>query len=256
MIGSFWALLWSGALDLLRRRFYASALAAGGLLMGAALALDALAAGETSRVLTSIGLAFSALIGDIVGVVGAIAFIGREIESRQAIQILVRPIERWVYLLSRWAALFGVVVITNLALGCILALLVAITATEGAEPGRIVVAALCGSLEAGILIAVAILVAAGSSTTLAGVVTAIVFAVGRLDHELALLVARKAFGAATVVVDVAHGVLPQLTRFDLTGWVGGDVLSTSPWWVVVYAVLYTAAVLLFASFRFSRLDLS
>ncbi len=225
-------------------------------MLGAALAIDALAAGETSRVLTSIGLAFCALIGDVIGVVGAIVLIGREIESRQAIQLLVRPIARWVYLLSRWAALVVVVVATNLVLGVVLALLVAVSATEGAEPGRIVLAAVCGSLEASILIAVAILVAAGSSTTLAGVVTAVVFIVGRLDHELSLLIARKAFGGATVVVDFGHRALPQLTRFDLTGWVGGDVLSTSLLWVGAYAALYTAGVLLLASFRFSRLDLS
>jgi Cu-processing system permease protein len=255
MLRSLAAIVHTGILEMIRRRFYVNALAAGGLMLCAALALDSLSGGETGLILVDVGLAFIALVTAVVSVAGTISTVGRDIETRQAIQILARPIPRSLFLFGRWLTLSFVAVLTNAVLGLMLSIMV-IVMGDASLALRIIVAAVLASFEAFILIAFAMLFIAGSSTTLSASLTAIVFIVGRLDEELALLVAKNAFGSATDVLRVVARMTPQLSRFDMTAWVSDGSAVVLLGYPTIYGSLYAGAIVVAAVWRFNRLDLT
>ncbi len=244
---------WRAAtLEFLRSKLYAGLLAAGFLLILAAVALAELSLGETVNALTDLGLAFVALVTAGLGGAVTISAVSRVIASREAIAVLARPISRDTFVVSRFLASATLVLSANLLLGGLLAGLVA---WFGGHWVKTLVAALAASLEGILVCGVAMVFAVRSSAVLSASLTAVFFVLGRMDTAFFALLEKGTFGALEKPMRVVHHVLPQLSRFDLTAWLHGDAPDAIAASTCVYGLMYAAMLVLFASWRFHGRDI-
>lgn len=247
-------LAWAGILQLMRTRVYLNILVAGVALVGAALAFDRMSAGEGGRVLLDVGMAFIALLVAVLAGVVSITALTREIETKVASVVTARPLTRVDYVLGRFGTAVGLVLLSNLCLGGLLALV--LWATGGGHVALALGAVLFASFEALVVAAIAIFFGVGSSSTMSALFTATIFILGRLTGELGRLVDVGKFGSATPILKGVHAVLPHLPAFDLTPLAHGvSVSAVELAQRAAYGVLYAGAFLAAAAFRFSRRDL-
>lgn len=247
-------LAWAGVLQLMRTRIYLNILVAGVVLVAAAVAFDRMSAGEGGRVLFDVGAAFIALLVAALAGIVSITAVTREIETKVASVVTARPLSRVDYVLGRFFTVASLVLLSNACLGAVLASTLA--ATGGQHAGLAFVAVMFASLEAVVVAAVATFFGVGSSSTMSALFTSTIFILGRLTDELARLIERGKFGAATPLLDLVHAVLPHLPAFDLTPLAHGATASAlDVAQRAAYGLLYTVAFLAGAAFRFSRRDL-
>ncbi|MBI1949164.1 MAG: ABC transporter permease [Deltaproteobacteria bacterium] len=247
-------LAWAGVLQLARTRVYLNILVAGVALVLAALAFDRMSAGEGGRVLLDVGTAFVALLVAVLAGVVSITGVTREIETKVASVVTARPLSRVDYVLGRFATAAALVVLSNLALGAVLA--VVLVATDSAHAVLAFGAVLFASLEGLVIAAIAIFFGVGSSSTMSALFTGTIFILGRLTEELARLIEHDKFGGATALLKAVHALLPHLPAFDLTPLAHGASASALDLAQRAgYGLLYAGAFLAAAAFRFSRRDL-
>jgi ABC-type transport system involved in multi-copper enzyme maturation permease subunit len=244
-----------GLLHLVKTRMYLNLLVAGAIMVIAALLMDQLSAGEGGRVFLDVGLAFvSLVVAALAGIVG-VTGITRELETQQIQLVLARPVARYEIILGRFATIAGLVVISNLVLGGLLALVLVGIGADGAW--RALGAALFASGEGFVVGAVALFFGVKSSSTLSALFTTTVFLLGRLTMALGELLDDDKFDATLKpILSVVHRLLPQLHRFDLTNWARtgtgtsvGDMIGAT-----AYGLLYVVIMLSLSAFRFERRD--
>lgn len=251
----------SGFLQLLRSRVYLNILVAGVALVVAALLFDELGGGAGGRVLLDVGPAFVALVVATLAGVLAITGLTRDIETKQAHLVLSRPVARWQFVVARFLTTALLIVLTNVLLGALIAGLLVLTAAPAPFASVAFVTCVFASLEAFIIAAIAIFFGTGSSSTMSAVFTATLFLLGRLTGEMAVIIERGTFPAATPVLKIVYAALPHLTAFDLTklahagdgddgAMSAADIALTG-----VYGLTYAGAFLAAAAFRFTRRDL-
>jgi len=239
-------------LQQLRSRAYVVILAVGVLLVVGALALSELSGGESARVVEDIGLAVIALSVSVTAVTLALSSFSREIATREIFFSLVQPMPHSVAYLSRFLAGTFSVLVTNMILaGLFLAILAAVGAPDPLP--RVFVACMVGGLEAIVLLAIALFLGIGSSLAVSASVMTALFVVGRLAHDLEILVAREAFGPTTVVLEACLWILPRLDRFDLTWWAGATGWAQAVA-AVAYGVVYALGWVLLGLVRIERRD--
>lgn len=244
---------WQAAtLEFLRSKLYAGLLAAGFLLVLAAVALAELSLGETVNALTDIGLAFVALVTAGLGGAVTISAVSRVIASREAIAVVARPISRDTFVIARFLASATLVLSANLILGGVLAGLVA---WFGGAWAKTMVAAMAASLEGIVVCGVAMVFAVRSSAVLSASLTAVFFVLGRMDTAFAALLDKGTFGPLEQPMRVVHHILPQLSRFDLTAWLHGDAPDAIAASTFAYGLVYAATMVLVASWRFKDRDI-
>ncbi len=247
-------LAWAGFLQLVRTRVFLNILVAGIALVMASLAFERMSAGEGGRVLLDIGIAFIALVVAVLAGVVSITAVTREIETKVANVVLARPLGRVEYVLGRFGTAAGLVLLANLGLGALLATVLALTG--GDDAGLAFGVVMFGSLEALIVAAIAIFFGVGSSSTMSALFTATFFVLGRLSGELSLLIERGKFGGATPLLKAVHAILPHLPAFDLTPLAhGATTTAIDLAQRAAYGLIYAAAFLAAAAWRFSRRDL-
>ena len=248
------ALAWAGVLQLARTRVYLNILVAGVALVAAALAFERMSAGEGGRVLLDVGAAFIALVVAVLAGVVSITAVTREFETMVASGVTARPLSRVDYVLGRFFTTASLVVLSNALLGAVLAAM--LVATGGSQAGFAFAAVMFASFEGLVVAAIAIFFGVGSSSTMSALFTTTIFILGRLTEELAGLVERGRFGAATPLFQVVNAVLPHLPAFDLTPLAHGATASALDLAQrAAYGLLYTLAFLAGAAFRFARRDL-
>jgi hypothetical protein len=241
-------------LQQLRSRAYLLVVAIGALLVAGALAMSELAGGESARVVEDLGLAVIGLSVSVAAVTLALSSFSREIQTREIFLTLVQPVPRTIAYLSRFLAGAISIFFTNIFLGGLLVALLAVV--HGADPlGRVFVACMVGSLEALVLLAIALCLGLGSSLAVSTSVMTVLFIVGRLAHELEVLVQRKVFGASTWLMEAALWFLPRLDRFDLTFWAARTGWE-QPLQATLYGALYVAGWVLLGLLRIDRRDFS
>jgi Cu-processing system permease protein len=255
MIRRILALGFVGLLQLVRTRVYLNLVVAGTVLVVAALAFDELSGGEGGRVLIDVGLAFIALVTSALAGIVSLVTVTREIETKQVHHVLARPLRRAELVLGRFLTTAMLVVATTLLLGGLLGALALSLVPELAP--RVLAAAVFCSFEALVVGAIALVFGVASSSTMSALFTLTIFVLGRLTPALRDLLDVGRLEDSRPLFEAVYQVLPHFFAFDLTAWANGSaaldlgrVGSAG-----VYGVLYVAALLAFACYRFEKRDL-
>jgi Cu-processing system permease protein len=239
--------------EIVRRKVQVSLLLFGGVLIVAAYVVGGLTIGEWHRIISDLGLSAMQLIGILVAVFVGASLIAGDVERRVLLPVVAKPVSRTQYLLGRYLGLAGALLMNLLAMGALLAAVLAFDAgtAKPIDAAFLAAVALIG-VQFLVVGAVAILFSAVSSTTLAATFTLAVAIAGQFTNEVRSLWQ----GSSTWVPRLLWYLLPNLGALN-----GNEaVIYRNPppaqaWLAVLYAVLYAATALALAALAFERRDL-
>lgn len=227
------------------------------LLVGTAPLFSTISIGLERIILINLGLTAIVLSGVVIGIFIGTGLVSKEIEKRTLYTILSRPVERWQFLLGKYAGLALTLTVNAafMAVGFFVALLWAAKHFQGGDVA--VLEALYFILLQFLMVtAIALLFSTFSSPLFASVFSFAIFVIGNFADDLrgfagvapgvtgtiakGLSYMVPNFGALNVIARAAHGeILPVA------------IIGTN----TAYALLYTTAVLAAAILIFERRNL-
>jgi Cu-processing system permease protein len=240
------------------------------LLVGAAVLIGQMTAGQDLKIIKDLGLAATSFFGLFIAVFVGIGLVWKEVERRSVYSLLAKPVRRPELVLGKYLGLAFTLLVNVLVMAIVLYLLLAfmhISATESVRAGWELEAPAADPalLKAFLLIYVQLLLVTAIAlffSTFAGpmVSMALTFGFYVIGHFNADLKHFDAVVTSTPLVwllRVLYYVLPNLAPFDITAKVvhGQPVPAGYLVMTVSYAAIYITVLLSAASFIFSRRDL-
>jgi ABC-type transport system involved in multi-copper enzyme maturation permease subunit len=245
------------------------------VLIGASHGLGWVSVGEQTQIVAHFSLAVMSVFGALLAVFVGTGLIYKEIEKRTVYTILSKPVERWQFVLGKFAGLVAVLFLVVLGSGLFVVAFVAWGL--GGAIDLLFLQALAGIfLELTVVTAVAIMVSTVASPILSAIVTFATYLVGQVTPDLLEVVAFKpvrpdqielvrqsnelavflthTHGFLAPLAKVLYVLLPNLSHFAFRNRVvHGPPLAEGEFALaVVYAVCYSAVVLGLAIALFQR----
>jgi ABC-type transport system involved in multi-copper enzyme maturation permease subunit len=214
-----------------------------------------LTVGDEAKIVKDIGLASMQFFSMLIAVMMSMLLVSREVDSRTVFIILAKPVRRWQFLLGKYLGLVAIVIANLIVITLVLTVMVRLYAGEW-DP-MLLFAAFMTLLEMLVLAAFAILFAVLTKPILGSLMTLAVFVVGHTSADLWLLTRRLPDALTKTVVTVVYYLVPNLERFNFRAQVVHDlpIPGAAVAWAVVYALAFSAVVMLLASLRFRGKDL-
>ena len=214
-----------------------------------------LTVGDEAKIVKDIGLASMQFFSMLIAVMMSMLLVSREVDSRTVFIILAKPVGRWQFLLGKYLGLVAIVAANLLVITAVLTVMVRVYAGEW-DP-MLLFAASMTLLEMLVLAAFAIFFAVLTRPILGSLMTLAVFVVGHTSADLWLLTRRLPDALTKTVVGVVYYLVPNLERFNFRAQVVHDlpIPLAAVAWAVVYALAFTAVLLILADLRFRHKDL-
>jgi ABC-type transport system involved in multi-copper enzyme maturation permease subunit len=237
------------------------------LLIGSSYLLGQLTAGQDIKIIKDLGLAATAVFGLFIAVFIGIGLVSKEVERRSIYALLAKPVSRPQFIAGKYAGLVLTlavnVAVMSAALYAVLAWMswiepaAARAAWEApaADP-RLLIAILLIFIELMLVTALALFFSTFSTPILSAALTAGLYIAGHFNADLRNFETVVDSAPAAWLARGLYHVLPDFAAFDVKLQVvhglplpAGYVASTA-----AYGALYIAALLLAATFIFSRRD--
>ena len=225
------------------------------LLIGSAIFIGELSAGQEAKIVVDLGLSAMLLFGVFIAIFVGVGLVYKEIERRTLYAILSKPIGRGQFLLGKYLGLNLTLLLNVVVMGA--GVMAALMYTRRAwDPLAVKIwpAILLIYLELLIVTAVALLFSSFSSPALSALLTFFVFAIGHFSNDLNALSNTAASRPAQWLFRALYYVLPNFTNFSaITATAHG--INPGPRVVVeatLYAVLYAGVLLCAAALIFRR----
>jgi ABC-type transport system involved in multi-copper enzyme maturation permease subunit len=254
MIGRISAVARNTFREAIRDKVLLTLLVFGVLVMGSAKVIQPLALGEESKVVKDLGLASITLFCVLIAVLVGGRLVYKEVEKRTIYIVLAKPVQRWEFVLGKYAGLMAVL-LASLAIMTVGFYLI-LFATGIDAPAYMLWSLLMTYFELLVVTAVAVLFSTFVTPIASAVFTFATYAVGHLTRDLRLLAAMSPSPIVKGVSQFLYYVLPNLSNFNIRGEVvhnallNPEALGLS----ALYAVVYAATLLLISVLIFSRKD--
>ena len=225
------------------------------LLIGSAIFIGELSAGQEAKIVIDLGLSAMLLFGAFIAIFVGVGLVHKEIERRTLYAILSKPIGRGQFLFGKYLGL-NLTLLVNIVvmgLGVVLALLYT---TRSLDPlvWRIWPAILLIYFELLIITAIALVFSSFSSPALSALLSFFIFVIGHFSSDLRALSDSVASTPARWLFRVLYYLLPNFSNFSaITATAHGanpDARTVAG--AMVYGVLYVAALLSVAALVFRR----
>ena len=237
------------------------------LLISSSYLLGQLTAGQDVKIIKDLGLAATSVFGTFIAIFIGIGLVSKEVERRSIYALLAKPVSRPQFIIGKYVGLVLTlavnVTVMSIALYAVLAYMTW-TATPigragwdapGTDPA-LLKAILLIFIQLMIVTAIALFFSTFSTPILSAALTFGLFVAGHFNADL------KNFDRVVdskVAVSLARGVyhlVPDLSAFDVKTEVVHGLPVTSGYILATagYGALYIAALLLVATFVFSRRD--
>lgn len=234
-----WLVAWHVFKESVRDRVLFAIAAFALLLVAASVLIGQITAGQDVKIIKDIGLATLELAGVLMAVFIGVGLVSREIERKSVYSLLAKPVNRWEFVIGKYAGLVGTIAVNVLMMT--LALFIVIAWLERRVPDPILLKAVILILaELALLTAVALFFSTFSSSgILSAGLTLGVWVVGLFSEDL------RGFSAivnSPAVASMVRGVglmVPAFSAFDIKA----EVVSGRPpvaWGYVVMTLLYAA----------------
>ncbi|WP_017297007.1 ABC transporter permease [Nodosilinea nodulosa] len=225
------------------------------LMVMARLLLPGIAAGAENKMLIDLGLAAIHLLSVVVAVFVGTGLINKEIEKRTVLVLIAKPVSRAEFIVGKHLGLTAVLAVLIAALGLVFLLVLGASGVS-LSLGSILIALGFMTLEAALLVAVAILFGVFTSSLLATLLTFAVYLMGHLSKDMVAFGQLSDSPAVQRLTNTLYLVLPDLERLNLrnTAAYGMELLPSVTVLLghALYGVLYTGLLLAIASLIFSR----
>ncbi len=260
MTGRIWAIALNTFREAVRIRVLYGILI---LLLGANLmsfVLGSMAATDSSRVTSDVGLAGISLFGSLTAIFLGVFLLYGEIQRRTIHTIVSKPIERWEFVVGKYLGM--ALVLSVLVVAFSLAMVGVLLVNEVALTAGILKAILLSWCEVLTVAAIAIFFSSFSTPFLSGIFALAIWVIGRLTPDIEAAT-QAASPLIRTVTKLTLYVVPDLHLFAVSGRtvdgaavsVHGDFVS---WGYVglsaVHAFGWIAGLLAFAAVLFHRRD--
>ncbi|MGQ0761697.1 MAG: ABC transporter permease [Acidobacteriota bacterium] len=225
------------------------------LLIGSAIILGELSAGQEAKIIVDLGLSAMLLFGAFIAIFVGVGLVYKEIERRTLYAILSKPIGRGQFLLGKYLGL-SLTLLVNVVVMGVGVTLALVYVRRGWNPlaAKIWPAILLIYFELLIITAVALVFSSFSSPALSALLTFFVFIIGHFSADLKALANASASAPARWLFRGLYYLLPNFSNYSvITPTAHG--LTPEPVAVLVsgiYAVVYVAVLLSVASLIFGR----
>jgi Cu-processing system permease protein len=228
------------------------------LLIGGAIFLGELSAGQEAKIIVDLGLSSILLFGVFIAIFVGVGLVYKEIERRTLYAILSKPITRGEFVLGKYLGLCATLFVNVAIMGVGLSLAL-IYVKRGWDPlvVRIWPAVLLIYVELMILTGVAMLFSSFSSPALSALLTFFVFVIGHLGDDLKTLAQTTRSVPTRWIFTVLYNLLPNLANYNaITAAAHG--LSPAPSFVLMtslYGFIYAGVLLAATTLIFRRRNL-
>jgi ABC-type transport system involved in multi-copper enzyme maturation permease subunit len=224
------------------------------LLIGGAIFLGELSAGQETKIIIDLGLSAMLLFGAFIAIFVGVGLVYKEIERRTLYAILSKPIGRGQFLVGKYLGLCLTLLVNVVVMGVGVSLALMFI-RRGWEPlaAKIWPAILLIYFELTILTAVALLFSTFSSPALSALLTFFVFLIGHFSGDLKNLAGASSSAAGRVVFRALYYLLPNLTTYSVITPAAHGVAPDAQSLILgaAYAVVYITVLLAAAAMIFS-----
>src|SRR5437868_28000 len=185
------------------------------LLIGGAIFLGELSAGQEAKIIVDLSLSAMLLFGVFIAIFVGVGLVYKEIERRTLYAILSKPISRGQFLLGKYLGL-GLTLIINVAIMGVGVSLALIYIHRGWDPlvPKVWPAILLIYFELMILTGVALLFSSFSSPALSALMTFFVFIIGHFSADLKTFAASMGTTSARYLFGALFYLLPNLSNYS------------------------------------------
>jgi ABC-type transport system involved in multi-copper enzyme maturation, permease component len=224
------------------------------LLIGAAIFLGELSAGQEARIIVNMGLSAMLLFGAFIAIFVGVGLVYKEIERRTVYAIFSKPVGRGEFLVGKYLGLCLTLMVNTAIMGAGVSLaLLYVRGGWDASVLSIWPTILLIYLELAILTAVALLFSSFSSPALSALLTFFIFIIGHFSADLKLFAASMGTASARWLFGALYYLLPNLSNYSfyITPAAHGQkpaayIMLTAFAYAVVYiTILLAAATLIF-----------
>ena len=228
------------------------------LMMGAAILVGQISIGIEQSVIVSLGLTAISVIGIFIAVFIGVGLVSKEMDKRTLYSLLAKPVERWEFLVGKFAGLVMTLTVNTGAMT--VGLYVALATVKyplTMSDWYLVVAVYLILLKLALIVALAMLFSCFTTPFLAILFTMGLYIAGLFAQELRTMKAVTLSDSAMKMFQGISYLLPNFENFDVMAAVahGRGVARFLVLQDTGYAVLYGAIVLAAAAMIFSRRNL-
>jgi ABC-type transport system involved in multi-copper enzyme maturation permease subunit len=225
------------------------------LLIGSAIFIGELSAGQEAKIVVDLGLSAMLLFGVFIAIFVGVGLVYKEIERRTLYAILSKPIGRGQFLLGKYLGLNLTLLVNVVVMG--IGVMVALLYTRRAwDPLALKIwpAILLIYFELLIITAVAILFSSFSSPALSALLSFFVFVIGHFSDDLKGLSDSAASAPAGWLFRALYYLLPNFSNFSaITATAHGiNPTASAVAGAMVYGLLYVAVLVSAAALIFRR----
>ena len=228
------------------------------LMMAAAVLVGGVSIGIERDVIVNLGLSAISLFGIVMAIFIGVGLVHKEIEKRTLYSLLAKPVQRWQFLVGKFAGLLLTLVVNTalMTVGLAAALFYVTRKFEGSD-GTIAVAIYFILLEFAIITALALFFSCFSSPLLSTLFTLGIYVAGVFAPDIRDIGIVTSSSAVKAVAEGVYYILPNFHNFNLISAAAHKeaVPFSLVWQNTAYAALYVAVILIGASAVFSGRDL-
>jgi Cu-processing system permease protein len=228
------------------------------LMMGAAILVGQISIGIEESVIVSLGLSAISVIGIFISVFIGVGLVSKEMDKRTLYALLAKPVERWQFLLGKFAGLTMTLAVNTAAMAVgLYAVLWTVKHPLAASDWYLLAAVYLILLKLALIVALAMLFSCFTTPFLAILFTVGLYLAGVFAEDLRTMQAVDVNPATMKIMKGVSYLLPNFENFNVMGAVahGRGVPGTLVLQDTGYAILYATIVLGAAAMVFSRRNL-
>jgi ABC-type transport system involved in multi-copper enzyme maturation permease subunit len=228
------------------------------LMIGAAILVGQISIGIEQSVIISLGLSAISVIGIFIAVFIGVGLVSKEMDKRTLYALLAKPVERWQFLVGKFAGLVMTLTVNTAAMtvGLYLALWT-VKHPLASSDWQLLLAVYLILLKLALIVALSMLFSCFTSPFLAILFSVGIYIAGLFAGELRTMQAVNLSPGAMSMFRAISYVLPNFENFNVMPLVAHErsVPVMLVWHSTVYALVYGAMVLAGAALIFSRRNL-
>jgi ABC-type transport system involved in multi-copper enzyme maturation permease subunit len=228
------------------------------MMMGAAVIVGGVSIGIERDVIVNLGLSAISLFGIVMAIFIGVGLVYKEIEKRTLYSLLAKPVQRWQFLVGKFAGLLLTMVVNTALMTVGLAAALFYVARKFVPgDGTIVVAIYFILLELALITALALFFSCFSSPMLSTLYTLGIYVAGVFSPDIRDIGMVTSSPVAKAVAKCIYYLLPNFHNFNAISAASHSepIPLTFIWQNTLYAALYVIVILIAASAVFSGRDL-
>ena len=230
----------------------------GFLMMAAAILVGQISIGIENLVIVSLGLSAISVIGLVIAIFIGVGLVYKEMDKRTLYALLAKPVQRWEFLLGKFAGLVLTLGVNTgaMAAGLFLVLLFVRHSLERTDIA-IIIAVYFILLKLALIVALAMLFSCFTTPLLSILFTSGLYIAGLFVQEMRTFHTRTPNPALEAIFRWLSYVLPNFENFDVMAAAthGRMIPASLILQNTIYTLLYCSVVMLTAAAVFSRRNL-